>query len=37
MSTGVIPNTFVALSDFHGYSWPLDKVKDYYFKIWWRG
>ena len=27
MSTGVIPNTFVALSDFHGYSWPLDKVK----------
>lgn len=33
MSTGVIPNTFVALSDFHDYSWPLDKVKDYYFKI----
>lgn len=30
MNSNIVPNSFVAISDFHSYRYPLDKVKKYY-------
>lgn len=30
MNDKITPNSFVALSDFHAFEWPLEKVMDYY-------
>ena len=32
MYTDIMPNSFVAVSDFHAIEWPLQKVKDHYLK-----
>ena len=32
MYTDIMPNSFVAVSDFHATEWPLQKVKDHYLK-----
>lgn len=30
MINQIVPDSFVAISDFHAMEWPLEKVKDYY-------
>ena len=30
MNKTIVPNSFVAVSDFHSMEWPLEKVKKYY-------
>lgn len=30
MKNNIVKDSFVAISDFHGYEYPLEKVKDYY-------
>ena len=30
MNSNIVPNSFIAISDFHSYRYPLEKVKDYY-------
>lgn len=32
MYTNIMPNSFVAVSDFHAIEWPLQKVKNHYLK-----
>lgn len=32
MYTNIVPNSFVAISDFHAVEWPLQKVKNHYLK-----
>ena len=30
MNKNIVPNSFIAISDFHGYDYPIEKIKNYY-------